>query len=86
MQIRQRCRGGNTKSTHPLCTALTGIPLYLADASSWAKVMPPAALISAKPCEPSEPSFASGYGGQQRLCFAACFGPPLTRTSAMTES
>lgn len=43
------------KSTEPLPTALCGMPSCLADSRSWAKVMPPAALISASPSVPSEP-------------------------------
>ncbi|MFZ0661289.1 MAG: hypothetical protein WAM66_01230 [Acidobacteriaceae bacterium] len=47
--------GVNTKSTFPEAMALWGMPSNLADASSWAKVMPPSALIAAKPAVPSEP-------------------------------
>ena len=43
------------KSMQPLRTALSGMPEYLADSSSWAKVIPPAALISSSPSVPSDP-------------------------------
>ncbi len=39
----------------PLWTALRGMPACLAVSSSWAKVMPPAALISSSPRVPSVP-------------------------------
>lgn len=44
--------GGRTKSTAPVATALCGMPLWTA-LSSWAKVMPPAVLISWMPTVPS---------------------------------
>ena len=46
--------GGSTKSTAPVAIALRGMPCCSAVAS-WAKVIPPAALIS---WMPSVPSFA----------------------------
>ena len=41
--------GGSTKSTHPAAIALRGMPSYFADFPSCAKVIPPAALIAARP-------------------------------------
>ena len=52
---RAMASGGRTKSTQPLLSALCGMPEYLADTASWAKVMPPSALISSSPSVPSEP-------------------------------
>jgi hypothetical protein len=46
--------GGRTKSTQPALTALCGMLAYLADSSSWAKVIPPAALMAREPSVPSE--------------------------------
>ncbi len=47
--------GGRTKSTHPEAMALRGMPSYAAEAGSWAKAMPPSALIAFAPSVPSEP-------------------------------
>ncbi len=47
--------GGNTKSTAPLPMALCGMPPCPAVPGSWAKVIPPTALISKSPSVPSEP-------------------------------
>ncbi len=44
--------GGSTKSTQPLATALRGM-LSCWAVSSWAKVIPPSALISSSPSVPS---------------------------------
>ena len=46
--------GVSTKSTHPDEMALCGIPSNLADAGSWAKVIPPPALMALNPRVPSE--------------------------------
>ncbi len=46
--------GGRTKSTQPAATALRGMPSYLADFSSCAKVMPPADLMASSPRVPSD--------------------------------
>src|SRR5713101_1112168 len=46
--------GGRTKSTQPAAMAFFGMLSNLADFSSWAKVMPPSALIAANPNVPSE--------------------------------
>ena len=46
------CSGASTKSTQPAAIALCGIESYLAD-SSWAKVIPPSALIASSPNVPS---------------------------------
>ena len=43
-----------TKSMQPAFTALCGMPLYLADSLSCAKVIPPAALMAMHPSVPSE--------------------------------
>ena len=45
--------GGSTKSTQPLATALRGMVSYFADFSSWAKVIPPSALMAFSPSVPS---------------------------------
>jgi hypothetical protein len=47
--------GGSTKSTQPLSKAARGIPAWVADFSSCAKVIPPTDLISHTPWVPSEP-------------------------------
>ena len=47
--------GARTKSTQPLAMAFPGIPGYLALLLSWAKVMPPDALMASNPCVPSVP-------------------------------
>ncbi len=46
--------GRSTKSTQPAAMALIGMPGWRADDSSWAKVMPPSALMASKPRVPSE--------------------------------
>src|SRR5438128_12150341 len=46
--------GERTKSTQPAAMALLGMPSNLADFSSWAKVIPPSALIAVNPKVPSE--------------------------------
>jgi hypothetical protein len=42
------------KSMHPAFTALRGMLSYFADSSSWANVIPPAALMARHPSVPSE--------------------------------
>ncbi len=42
------------KSTQPDAIALAGMPSYLAELGSWAKVMPASPLIAARPRVPSE--------------------------------
>src|SRR6185369_8899578 len=44
--------GESTRSTQPAATALRGMEGYLAD-SSWARVIPPSALMASSPSVPS---------------------------------
>ncbi len=46
--------GGWTKSTEPAAIAERGMSLNLAEASSWANVTPPSALIARSPSAPSD--------------------------------
>ena len=49
------CSGVSTQSTQPASMADWGMPVYLAESGCWAKVKPPAALISRSPAVPSDP-------------------------------
>ena len=60
-------RGGKTRSTAPLATALRGMSGYCADASSCANVTPPAALTSPMPSAVRTGSREDDAGGIRAL-------------------